>query len=242
MVNMREQRMLDTFVVLADSLVGDYDVNEFLQLLIERCGELLEVTTAGVLLEGPEGHLHLAAGLSAEMEDLEQAEIDNEDGPCHEAYRTGESIIVNDLDHSDVALRWPTVIDRLQAMGLKAVCGIPIRLRDDRIGALNLYRDVPGAFADDDVRLAQALADVAAIGILQERKVAHAEHRTGQLDQALGGRIVIEQAKGIISAQRGVSVTKAYELIRRHARNNNLKSHDVAQSVIDHGAGAVWGA
>ncbi len=238
----REQRMLDTFVVLADSLAGDYDVTDFLQLLLERCGELLDVTTAGVLLEGPERHLHLAVALTADMEDLEQAEIDNEDGPCHEAYRTGKPVLVNDLDHSDVALRWPTVIDRLQTMGLKSVCALPIRLRDDRIGALNLYRDVPGSFADDDVRLGQAFADVAAIGILQERKVTHAEGRTQQLQLALDSRIVIEQAKGVISAERGIPIGQAFDLLRRHARDNNRRLHDVAQSVVDEGAGTIGGA
>lgn len=235
----RDRAMLDTFVELTDSLVSDYEVNEFLFTLVERCGGIFDVTTVGVMLESAAGHLQLAVALSTEMEVLEQAEIDNEDGPCHEAYRSGKPVVVNDLDDSDVARRWPSVIERIRAMGLRSVYAFPIRLRDDRIGALNLYREVTGAFADDDVRLAQAFADVAAIGILQERKVTSAERRAEQLQQALTSRVMIEQAKGVISARLGVTVDEAFELLRRHARNNNRKVHDVARSVIDEGTAAI---
>ena len=235
----RDRAMLDTFVELTDSLVNDYELNEFLLTLVERCGGIFEVTTVGVMLESAAGHLQLAVALTSEMEALEQAEIDNADGPCHEAYRTGKAVVVNDLDDSDAAQRWPTVIERIQAMGHRSVYAFPIRLRDDRIGALNLYRDITGAFADDDVRLAQAFADVAAIGILQERKVTGAERRAEQLQHALASRVMIEQAKGVISARLGVSVDEAFELIRRYARNNNRKVHDVARSVIDEGTAAI---
>jgi hypothetical protein len=191
------------------------------------------------MLESPEGVLRLAAGSSTEMKDLEQAEIDNEDGPCHEAYRTGEPVVADDLDHGDVAERWPTVGDHMRRLGLKAVYAFPLRLRDDRIGALNMYRTAPGKFAVDDIRLAQAFADVATIGILQERKVTSAELRAGQLQHALDSRLVIEQAKGLVSAQLGISLADAFDTIRRHARSNNRRIHDVARSVVDHGAAAL---
>lgn len=235
----REQQVLDTFVDLADTLTSDYDVSEFLRMLVSRCAELLDVSTGGVLLEATKEHLQLAAALSPEMEALEQAELDNRDGPCHEAYRTGEPVLADDLDRSDAAERWPTVVERMRDMGLKAVYAFPLRLRGDRIGALNLYRDRTGDFDDDDVRLAQAFADVAAIGILQERKVTRAERRAEQLQQALDSRVLIEQAKGIVSAERNVSVEEAFERIRRHARSNNRKLHDVARAIVDHGVSAM---
>ena len=235
----REQRMLDTFVELADTLANDFEVNEFLRMLIERCTELLQVSTAGVMLETPDGHLRLAAALTPEMEALEQAEVDNHDGPCHEAYRTGAAVVADDLQRSDVADRWPTVIARMHTLGLRAVYAFPLRLRDDRIGALNLYRRRPGRFDDDDIRLAQAFADVAAIGIMQERKVTSAERRAEQLQHALDSRVLIEQAKGIISGERAISIDEAFEAIRRHARSNHLRIQDVARSVIDLGADAI---
>jgi GAF domain-containing protein len=234
-----EQKMLDTFVDLADTLVGDYDVNEFLRILVERSADLLEVTTAGVMLESSAGHLQLAVALTPEMEALEQAEIDNAEGPCHEAYRSGEPVVANDLEHSEVAERWPTVIGQMLNLGLRAAYAFPLRLRDDRIGALNLYRDRTGDFDDDDIRLGQAFADAAAIGILQERKVANAERRAEHLQHALDSRIVIEQAKGIISNERAISIDDAFDAIRTFARSNNCKVHDVALTVIDCGADAL---
>jgi GAF domain-containing protein len=231
-----DQKMLDTFVDLADTLVGDYEVNEFLRMLVERSAELLQVSTAGVMLESPAGHLQIAAALTPKMEALEQAEIDNAEGPCHEAYRTGEPVLADDLEHRDVAERWPNVIEQMLSLGLRAAYAFPLRLRDDRIGALNLYRDRTGDFDDDDIRLGQAFADAAAIGILQERKVASAERRAEHLQRALDSRIVIEQAKGIVSHERAISIDEAFEAIRSFARSHNLSVHDVALTVIGGGA------
>lgn len=238
----RERAVAETFVDLADTLAHDYEVSEFLEMLLRRCTDVLEVTTGGVMLESATGHLQIAAALTADMEALEQAEIDNEDGPCHQAYRTGTPVTADDLDHSDAAEQWPTVVERMRDLGLKAVYAFPIRLRDDCIGALNLYRDTPGAFDDEDIRLGQAFADAAAIGILQERKVASVQERAAQLQHALDSRLVIEQAKGIISAQRQISLDAAFHALRHHARSNQRKIHDVARAVIDRGASAIRGS
>ena len=122
----RERAMLETFVELADALSGDVDVDEFLALLVERCAAVFEVSTAGVMLETRKGNLQLAVASSAEMQDLEQAEIDNEDGPCHEAYRSVLPVAASDLSHPEVAERWPTVVDRMRQMGLQAVYAFPL--------------------------------------------------------------------------------------------------------------------
>lgn len=227
----REQLIRDTFVDLADTLASDYDVGEFLQLLVQRCEEVLSVTTCGVLLEAPEGELHLAAATTREMHRLEHAEIDRTDGPCFEAYRDVRPVVSHDL--REERQRWPQVIDQALDMGLLAAYAFPLRLRDDCIGALNLYRDEPGDFDDDDARLAQAFADVAAIGILQERKVTRAERRAEQLQHALDSRVVIEQAKGIIAERHGVPLSDAFDALRRHARSNNRRVWDVCHDVID---------
>ncbi len=230
------EHMLETFVALADTLASDYEVSEFLRTLVERCAESLDVTTGGVMLETPRGTLQLAAALTAEMEALEQAEIDTQDGPCHQAYRTGERVVAEDLDDSDVAERWPRVYQQMRDLGLRAAFAFPLRLRDDRIGALNLYRDTPGELHPHHVRLGQAFADVAAIGILQARKVATAEERAAQLQYALDSRVVIEQAKGVVCAERGISVDDAFQAIRRHARSRSQKVRDVAEAVVDRGS------
>lgn len=235
----REQLMLDTFVTLADTLATDYDVSEFLRVLLERCGQLLDITTGGVMLESPNGELQLAVALSGEMEALEQAEIDNRQGPCHEAYRTGVHVVVDDLRAEGPRDRWPTVTQQMDDMGLVGAYAFPLRLRDDTIGALNLYRDTPGEFREEDIRLAQAFADVAAIGILQQRLVIDAQHRTAQLQRALDSRILLEQAKGIVCAERNMTMHDAFELLRSYARKHNRSLREVASAVVENGSASV---
>lgn len=226
-----DQMIRDTFVDLANTLASDYDIGEFLHLLVERCQSILSLTTAGVLVESPEGNLKLAAATSEGMYRLEQAEIDHQDGPCVEAYRSVGPVVCQDL--REERERWPKVIDHMLDMGLLSAYAFPLRLRDDCIGAINVYRDVPGAFHDDDIRLAQAFADVAALGILHQRKVGRAEQRAEQLQHALDSRVVIEQAKGIVSERHGISVNDAFERLRSHSRSNSRKLREVCQDVID---------
>ena len=226
-----DQLIRDTFVDLADTLASDYDVGEFLQVLVQRCQDVMDVTTCGVLVEDPQGTLRLAAATSREMHQLEQAEIHLEDGPCFEAYRRVEPIVSHDL--REERQRWPQVVDQALGMGLLAAYGFPLRLRGDCIGALNLYRDQAGALGEEDVRLAQAFADVTTIGILQERKVTRGKQRSQQLQHALDARVVVEQAKGILAERHGVSLNQAFEGLRRHARNNHIKVRDVCQDILN---------
>lgn len=116
---------------------------------------------------------------------------------------------------------------------MRSAYAFPLRLRDDRIGALNLYRSATEAFAPREARLGQALADIAAVGILQERAVFEAERRSEQLQRALNSRVVIEQAKGMLAERHGVQSGDAFMLLRTQARNNNLKLREVCRRFID---------
>jgi GAF domain-containing protein len=226
----RERLMIDTFVELADTLAGDYDVADFLDLLIDRSLVLLVADVAGVLLESPAGHLRLAAGTSVEMEVIERAELSTGEGPCVEAYRTREAVIAPDI--SAERDRWPDVAPRLLELGMRSGHAFPLRLREDCIGALNLYRREARPFDTTAIRLAQALADVAAIGILQERKSRAAEERSARLQHALDSRIVIEQAKGVLAERHAVSPQRAFEVLRAYARDHNLKLRDVSDRIL----------
>ena len=228
---------MDTFVELADTLSSDYEVSEFLQLLVDRCAAVLSADAAGVLLETPSGHLQLAAAISEEMRVIEEAEIGAGQGPCIEAYRSGEPVAAEDL--LECRHRWPVVTWRLLDLGMRSGYAFPLKLREDRIGALNLYRREPGWLREDDVRLGQAFADVAAIGILQQRRVAAAEERAEQLQHALDSRVLIEQAKGALSNQRGITPDEAFEVLRRHARENGLRLREVCRRVVEGATGQI---
>lgn len=223
---------LDTFVELADTLAGGYEVGDLLQFLVDRCGQLLLAENAGVLLESPGGRAPaLAAATSQEMLDIEDLEIGFQQGPCLEAYETGTTVLVEDL--ATCRDRWPDFTPRILEIGMRSACAFPLRLRDDRIGALNLYRSELSAYADHEIRLGQALADIAAVGILNERAVFEAEHRSRQLQRALDSRVVIEQAKGVVAERHEVELRTAFEALRRHARRHNRKLRAVCLDVIE---------
>ena len=229
----KPQEVTDTFVQLADTLVGDYEVSALLQFLSVRCTEILQADTAGVLLESRDGRLELAGAVSDDMYDIEQVEMELGEGPCIDAYRTREPVIAPDL--TAFRHRWPQVVPRLESLGLQAGYAFPLKLRDDCIGALNLYRRMPGEFGDRDIRLGQAFAHMAAIGILQERKVTAAEQRAVQLQHALNSRVIIEQAKGMLAQRHGVTPQAAFERLRAHARRHGLKVQDISRRIVEEG-------
>jgi GAF domain-containing protein len=230
-VTEREGRLVRAFVDLADTLVGDYDVGDFLHVLCERCVEIFDFDAVGVLLLGEHEQLRLTAASSEQLRVLELFEIQQEEGPCQDAYQTGAQVTQHDLRQADE--RWPRFAPAALDAGFRSVYAFPLRWRDDRIGALNMFRAEPGPFDELDIAAAQALADVAAIGILQQRALAEAKLRAEQLQHALNSRVVIEQAKGVIAERLGIDPEEAFERLRRHARNNQRRLHDSARMVVE---------
>lgn len=230
----REDLLIDTFLQVTDTLVTDFDPHELLQTLVERCLELLQVDTAGVLLAERSGQLGAVASSSREMEKLEALEIEASEGPSYEAFRRNEEIVIHDLAGTE--WEWPSFLDEARGMGLSAAYGIPLRLRDRTIGAFNLYQHEGGQALDGhSLRLARGLAHAATIALVQDRLLQEAEIRADQLEEALSSRIVIEQAKGVLAESLGLEPTSAFERLRRHARSNNRKLHDVATDVVREG-------
>jgi GAF domain-containing protein len=227
----REALLVQTFVELADTLVDDFDVVDLLTALADHCVEALDVTAAGLMVATPGGELRVVASSSDKMRVLELFELQTEDGPCPECYRTATPIVNELLDTA--ASRWPLFAPRAVAAGFHSVHALPMRLRGQTIGALNLFRSDAGNLNDADVRAAQAFADVATIAVLQQRAAAEAQLVNEQLSQALNSRVTIEQAKGMIAERTGADMPTSFARLRGHARNHNLRLLDVAQQVID---------
>ncbi len=225
----REALLTRTFVELADSLVDNFDVVDLLSRLADRCVEIVDVTAAGLLLGSADGELRLLASSSEAVRVLELFAIQTDEGPCIDCFRTGEPIVNFDL--VDAGGRWPRFAPKAVEAGFRSVHAIPMRLRGQTIGVLNLVRGHEGALRDVDVVAAQALADVATIAILQHRVTSDAQALNEQLTQALSTRIVIEQAKGVVAERAGVDMERAFVRLRSHARNHNLRLTDVAQAV-----------
>ena len=227
----RETLLARTFVDVSDTLVADFDVVDFLAVLAGRCVELLSVSEAGLMLADSDGVLKVAASSSDAMHLLELFELQHDDGPCVDCYRTKAPVREDDL--REAASRWPRFAPEAIAAGFTSVYALPMRLREKVIGSLNLLGADPGRLDGDELIVAQALADVATIGILQHRAASESRLIADQLEYALKSRIVIEQAKGVLSARAEVDMDAAFVALRRYARNHNQRLTDVAQRIVD---------
>jgi GAF domain-containing protein len=226
----RETLLARTFVQLADTLIDDFDVIELLTTLADRCVEVLDVSAAGLMLVSPEGELRVVASSSEAMRVVELFEIQSQEGPCLDCYRMRRPVLNQHLGR--VGGRWRNFEPVALEAGFRSVHALPMRLRGDVIGALNLFRSDHGDLEEADVETGQALADVATITILQHRAVLESQLVNAQLSQALSSRIVIEQAKGVLAERLGENMEEAFARMRSHARNHNLKLADVADSII----------
>lgn len=227
----RDGRMLQTFARLADTMVDDYDVVELLQLLVDTCRDVLEMTAAGLLLADTRGDLDVVASTSESREFVRMMQLSADDGPCGESYRTGRRVSAADLSES--APSWADFRTSAIEQGFRAMDALPLRLRDATIGTLGLLRSHPGEAPPEDVMAAQAFADVATIGILHERAIRESSILSEQLQAALSSRIVIEQAKGVVSQTRGVPIDQAFDIIREYARAHQLRLGRVAAQIVE---------
>jgi GAF domain-containing protein len=221
--------LIRTLVELADSLVADFDIVDLLILLSDRCVEALDVTAAGVMIATPAGDLQVIASSSDAMHGLELLQLQSDQGPCIDAYRSGQPVINQDL-HANIR-RWPRFTPHAIAAGFRSTHSLPMHLRDQTIGALNLFRADNGTLGRDDVTAAQALADIATIAIIQNQATASAQAVNDRLSHALDSRIVIEQAKGKISEAARLDMDQAFLRLRRHARSHNLRLTDLARDI-----------
>ncbi|MCX5200986.1 GAF and ANTAR domain-containing protein [Streptomyces sp. NBC_00237] len=231
--NVREQKIAAAFVELADTLVDDFDVIDFLQRLATRCVELLGGSAAGLMLATPHGDLQTAASSDERAWLLELLEIQHQEGPCLDCYHSRTPVLPVALDSADAVARWPVFTPRAREYGFRSTYAIPLRLRETVIGALNLFVDTPlPELGPGDVQLAQALADAATIGILQQRTIRQGELVAGQLQTALTSRVRLEQAKGMLAERWAVSVDTSFDMLRGYARRNQRRLTDVALAVV----------
>jgi GAF domain-containing protein len=227
----RESDVVQTLVDMADTLIEDYDVVDMLTGLADRCVRLLEVSAAGVMLATPAGDLNLVASSSEAMRLLELFELQAQEGPCLDAFRTGQPVEHQNLEAG--VGRWPSFSSAALVAGFQSALALPLRLRKVTLGALNLLRATREPMTEADFIVARAFADLAALSIVQHRASMDAQRLNEQLSAALTSRIVIEQAKGVISERAGVDLTEAFSRLRVFARNSNRRLTDVAQAAVD---------
>jgi GAF domain-containing protein len=227
---MAQTQLTDVFVEMADTLTADFDLIEFLHTLTERCVEFLDIAAAGLLLTDGQGTLRLMAASSERSRLLELFQVQADQGPCLDCFRTGRPVSVADLAGDG---RWPRFTVAAGQAGFAAVHAIPMRLRAEVIGALNFFDVQPGPLDPDKLRIGQALADVATIGLIQQRVIHDRDVLTEQLQTALNSRVLIEQAKGVLAERLGLDVADAFTLLRATARNRNRNLSELARALVD---------
>ena len=225
-----QTQLVDYFVKVADTLREDFDLVEFLHDLTVNAARVSGAASAGLVLLDHQDRVRYMASSNEEGKMLELFQIQNDDGPCLDAITGGRPVVNADL--GDAADRWPQFAPAARAAGFQSVHAFPLRLRDQTIGALNIFGTEHSRFDPDDVRLVQGLADVATIAILQDRSRHYSEVITDQLQTALNSRIIIEQAKGALSRSESITLGAAFELLRETAQSNHRKISEVARSVI----------
>jgi len=229
---LRERRVARAFVSLADTMIDEFDLTDFLHMLVDHCVDLLEVDAAGVLLADQRGGVRMAAASSERAELLELFAADTEGGPCVECVLTGRPVFSHDL--TAATDRWPRYAAAAELCGYRAVHALPLRLRRSVIGALSLLNIEPARADSKSTELGQALADIATIGILQQRSIVQGETLAEQLQAALTARVVIEQAKGMLAAHSGTLTPEAaFTALRSYARANHKRLSALARKVID---------
>ncbi|MEV7143290.1 GAF and ANTAR domain-containing protein [Streptomyces tauricus] len=229
----REERLAAAFVELATTLTGDFDDIHFLRTLSERCVDLLDIAAAGVALAAPRDGRAQVTGSDARVRSLERNGVDWGEGPCQDCLRTGNPSEGITLDHSAASAAWPRFAHRARRLGFHAVAATPLRVRDEVVGALSFFLDGPGTPDPGQLRLGRALADFAAIPILQQRELRRQMRLTEQLETALESRILVEQAKGALAQRRRITVDEAFALLRDHARSRRRRISAVAREVLD---------
>jgi GAF domain-containing protein len=227
-------RVADLFVEVADTLVDEFDLLEFLHTVAMDAAELTGSSVVGLMLADHDGVLGPMAASSESARLLELFQAQRAEGPCLDCFRTGHEVA--DIDLPSSTSRWPDFAPRALELGFQTAHCFPLRLRDQVIGALNVFRDLPTPLDAEERRVVRALADVATISLMQERALRRAEQLTEQLQFALNSRVVIEQAKGALARTLDCGVDAAFVALRDHARRHRLKLTDLARLVLEDSA------
>jgi len=226
----RERDITETFVSLASDLATGVDVTDMLSGLTTSCAQLLRATSAGLLLADHNRTLHLMAASSETIRDLELFQIQRDEGPCLDCYRSRTPVAVADVRFAEG--RWPAFVARAREFGVVSVNAVPMRLHDRILGTLGLFGTEPGLISEQDLNLAQAFADVASVALIQDSAAVDASRINAQLQHALSSRVIIEQAKGVLSQQGNLTMHQAFELLRHYSRDRNERITDIAQQVV----------
>ena len=216
----------------AHTMAQPYDVTDALYELCDHIVDVLGATGAGVSIADDDGQLRFVTATNSTVVELEQAQERHQEGPCFTAFDTRTVSVVDDLEDRDDWAPYRAVAKRL---GIHAVLGVPMNLGNNRVGALNIYNAAARDWTEEDSEIASVLADIATAYFIKANHLRESRQMADQLQKALEGRIIIEQAKGKLAGERSITMDQAFAVLRRHARANQAKLSAVARAVVELG-------
>jgi GAF domain-containing protein len=230
---MADQKLLtQTLSEFAATLVQGFTISDVLHDLAERATAVVGADSAGVSLQHA-GHLRFVTALDERSSHLERVQENGQAGPCVDALRAGKAVAVHDLDEAERG--WAAYGQAAREAGIAACAGIPMLLNGQKIGTLNIYSNTRRDWSEEDLDAARVLADIATSYVINASKLAQQRRISEQLQEALASRIIIEQAKGVLAAERGISIDEAFQCLRRHARSHRAPLRTVAEAVVNLG-------
>jgi hypothetical protein len=209
-------RRFDHQPALGDPVAEERDLLDALHELVRACVDIGSAAAAGIVVRDADGGPELLAASDGRL--FELFRLQHCDGPCVEAMSTSAPFAAS-----------------AAVLGFSAVHAFPMRLREERLGALSLCCGPSTVLSEADARSAQALADIATVSILQLRALRSSRRLADQLQAALDSRVVIEQAKGVLSEAGHVDMERAFCRLRQYARSRNLRLAVVAAAVASRG-------
>ncbi|KOT95787.1 transcription antitermination regulator [Streptomyces sp. NRRL F-5755] len=209
-----------------------FDPLELLHDLTAQAVALLPVRSAGITVLKPDGTSVVYVTASDELcLALEEDQSELNEGPCLDSARSRRPLPVLSLSEPPGSIRWPRFAPRARRAGITAVAAVNLHLPQLSLGALNLLMAGPPYPGGQDLRLAQTLADAAGAALAFRQELADKDQVLDQLQTALDSRLVIEQAKGVLSARLGVGMDEAFQRLRAHARSRQQKLTDLSARI-----------
>jgi GAF domain-containing protein len=227
----RTTEVARAFAGLTDALVNEYDVTELLQRLVDHYVSLLDAAAAGLMLTDQRGSLRLAVATDERIEALELLQLRLAEGPCLDCFRQGRPVFGTDLAGDPG--RWPRFVPAVLDAGYQAVHALPLRLDGYTLGGMNLFYADRSALSDDQAEVAQALANLATVGILQHHGTRRSTTLTQQLEIVLNARATIGQARGFLAETGDLGSEDALQALRGYARAHGLYLADVARGIVE---------
>ena len=224
--------LLDTVERFAATLTGDFAIGDVLRKLADQVALVLGVSGVSVVLVR-DGRLSDVIAAVEAVADLERVVAAREIGPCADAMRSRQPVVVGDLTGGDFAQRWPEYAAQAEVGEVRAVAAVPMFAGERDLGVLGLYDGARHTWTDEELRVARIMADIASCYLVQASELGEERETNEQLRTALTSRIIIEQAKGVLAEARGITVDEAFDVLRKHSRDHNARIHDVAAAVVN---------